>query len=164
MLLHRRRTTSLNSFTRADVRAVITSKVEVERCQTVMPKLAESCAEESDASCHCHTPHDRAAVDPHRDLRGGIKIVSMKVVGYKCNRVTHTLSRAHGLTHPHHSMSGPLLPARIRDHVVAVLLVERNDVRLGSEKDVRMPTARRLRLDSSEDEGTEAPVLQRRVD
>lgn len=102
MLLHRRRTTSLNSFTRADVRAVITSKVEVERCQTVMPKLAESCAEESDASCHCHTPHDRAAVDPHSDLRGGIKIVSRVVVGYKCNK-------AH--THYH-------VPTDLRIHII----------------------------------------------
>ena len=71
------------------MRAVITSKVEVERCQTVMPKLAESCAEESDASCHCHTPHDRAAVDPHRDLRGGIKIVSISFVGISAGSHTH---------------------------------------------------------------------------
>ena len=73
-------------------------------------------------------------------------------------------SRAHALAHPHHSVSGPLLPARIRDHIVAVLLVERNDVRLGGEEDVRVPMARRFCLDSPEDEGAEAPVLQRRVD
>ena len=73
-------------------------------------------------------------------------------------------SRAHALVHPHHSVSGPLLPARIRDHIVAVLLVERNDVRLGGEEDVRVPMARRFCLDSPEDEGAEAPVLQRRVD
>ena len=65
------RTTSLNSFnTRADVRAVITSKVEFGRCQTVMPKLAEVPAlkKVTQALSLSHTlrTRPRAAVDPHR--------------------------------------------------------------------------------------------------
>ena len=77
MLLHPRRTTSSNSFTKAHASAVLclTLKAKVRRCQTAVRKLVEFCAEDSEAAVRVvhHTNH-RGTIDPHRtsSLGGGI--------------------------------------------------------------------------------------------